>query len=220
MSYKKSLLRVYQTLLELYGYQNWWPVDHEYHKVMGTDPREEVVISAVLTQNTTWKNVEKALENIKRYGVLSLEFVRSFDEKTMQELIRPAGFYRIKAQRLKEVAIFLNPIDKIKHVKRQELLKVKGIGKETADVILLYAGERLHFVVDKYTQRFMERFYGLKDNYENLKSFFEENLPKDIKIYKEFHALVDEHAKKYCRSSPLCKNCPIKDMCISVSPSF
>jgi endonuclease-3 related protein len=220
MSYKKSLLRVYQTLLELYGYQNWWPVDHEYHKVMDTDPREEVVISAVLTQNTAWKNVEKALENIKRYGVLSLEFVRSSDEKTIQELIRPAGFYRIKAQRLKEVAIFLNPIDKIKHVKRQELLKVKGIGKETADVILLYAGERLHFVVDKYTQRFMERFYGFKDNYEHLKSFFEENLPKDIKIYKEFHALVDEHAKKYCRSSPLCKDCPIKDMCISVSPSF
>ena len=220
MSYKKSLLSIYQTLLDLYGYQNWWPIDAEYHRIMGTDPREEIVISAVLTQNTSWKNVEKALENIKKHGVLSLEFIRSSHEKTIQDLIRPAGFYRLKTQRLKEVAVFLNPIDKVRHVKRQELLSVKGIGKETADVILLYAGERMHFVIDKYTQRFMERFYGIKDNYESLKRFFEENLPKDLKIYKEFHALIDEHAKKYCRSSPLCKDCPLKDACISASPSF
>ncbi|QWK20655.1 MAG: endonuclease III domain-containing protein [Hydrogenobacter thermophilus] len=219
MSLKISLRKLYEKLLDLYGYQNWWPIDEEYHKNMGTDPRDEVIISAVLTQNTSWKNVERALERIKREGILSLEFVRSVDEKTLQDLIRPAGFYTLKSKRLKELALFMNPTEKVKYVSRGDLLKIKGIGRETADVILLYAGGRLYFVIDKYTQRFMERFYGLKGSYESLKNFFEENLPKDVKVYKEFHALMDEHAKRFCKSIPLCGGCPLKDMCINASPS-
>ncbi|MEZ0360694.1 MAG: endonuclease III domain-containing protein [Hydrogenobacter sp.] len=219
MSLKEFLLAVYERLLEFYGYQRWWPIDTSYHSRMDTDPRDEIIISAVLVQNTSWKNVEKALERMKRKGILSLDFVRKVDEKTLQELIRPAGFYRLKSHRLKEVAFFLNPTEKVSYVKRQELLKVRGIGKETADAILLYAGNRLNFVIDKYTHRLMERLYGLKGSYEDLKETFEKHLPKDVGIYKEFHALIDEHAKRFCKSTPLCGGCPVKEMCISADPS-
>ncbi|MEJ5338882.1 MAG: endonuclease III domain-containing protein [Aquificaceae bacterium] len=213
------LLRLYGLLLELYGPQKWWPVDIQYHKLKGTDPRDEVIIGAVLTQNTSWKNVEKSLENLKREGELSLRFIRNARIEKLRELIRPSGFYHQKAERLKAVAEFINPTDMVREVSREGLLKVKGIGPETADAILLYAGERLSFVVDKYTQRFMKRLMGVDGNYHSLKSFFESNLPQDLEVYREFHALIDEHAKRYCRSNPLCRECPLKDKCISASPS-
>ncbi len=215
-----KLERLYELLLDLYGPQGWWPVDKEYHKNRGTDEREEIIIGAVLTQNTSWRNVEKSLENLKKFGELSLRFIRDVSLERLKELIKPSGFYNQKALRLKHVANFFNPIDKIKEVSREELLRVPGIGKETADVILLYAGERLSFVIDKYTQRFMARFAKVEGNYESLKEYFERNLPQDIVIYKEFHALIDEHAKRYCRSTPLCRECPLSRFCLSVSPSF
>ena len=137
----------------------------------------------------------------------------------LKELIKPSGFYNQKSTRLKRVAELINPTDKVKTLSREELLRIKGIGPETADTILLYAGERLSFVIDKYTQRFMKRFIGIDMNYEKLKKFFEENLPKEIEIYKEFHALIDEHAKRYCRSTPLCGECPLNSFCISANPS-
>lgn len=215
-----SLKELYKKLLEAYGVQNWWPVDREYHAQRDTDERDEVIIGATLTQNTSWKNVERALENIKRYGELSLEFVRKVPEDELKHLIKPAGFYNQKAQRLKEIAYFINPTDRINSLSRAELLKVKGIGKETADVILLYAGHRLTFVVDKYTLRFLDRFYKFKAGYEEAKGFFEENLPKDLEVYKEFHALIDEHAKRFCKSTPLCEGCPVNGYCLSANPSF
>ncbi|WPM32386.1 endonuclease III domain-containing protein [Hydrogenobacter sp. T-2] len=214
-----KLLRLYELLLDLYGFQEWWPVDTQYHNRMGTDPRDEVIIGTVLTQNTSWKNVEKALENLKREGELSLEFVRKVSLERLKELIRPSGFYNRKAIRLKTVAEFIKPTDKVKTLSREELLRVKGIGTETADAILLYAGGGLSFVIDKYTQRFMKRFMGIDMNYDELKDFFEENLPKELEIYKELHALIDEHAKRYCRSTPLCEECPLRSFCISASPS-
>lgn len=218
-SLKGSLIRVYEMLLEFYGYQGWWPIDREYHLKRGTDPREEIIIGALLTQNTNWKNVEKALHNLKVYGELSLDYVRREKEERLKELIRPAGFYNQKAERLKLLAKFFNPIESLKTVRRDELLRLKGIGNETADVILLYAGDRLTFVIDRYTQRFFQRFYHLSLSYEGLKALFEENLPKDIEVYKEFHALMDEHAKVYCRSIPLCGGCPVRYMCVSADPS-
>ncbi len=217
--YTMKLLRLYELLLDLYGFQRWWPVDAYYHNLMGTDPRDEVIIGAVLTQNTSWKNVEKSLENLKREGELSLEFVRKVNLEGLKKLIRPSGFYNQKAIRLKTVAEFINPTDRVKTLSREELLRVKGIGPETADAILLYAGERLSFVIDKYTQRFIKRFMNLEGDYHRLKNFFESNLPQDLGVYKEFHALIDEHAKRYCRSTPLCGECPLNSLCISASPS-
>ncbi|MFN3870022.1 MAG: endonuclease III domain-containing protein [Aquificaceae bacterium] len=214
------LKELYELLIDLYGLQNWWPVDEEYHRRKGTDKRDEIIIGAILTQNTGWKNVERALENLKREGELSLSFIREADIEELKRLIKPSGFYNQKAERLKRIAHFLNPTHKVKTVEREELLKLHGIGKETADAILLYAGERLSFVIDKYTQRFIGRFLKVKGSYEELKEFFENSLPKDLCIYKEFHALIDEHAKRYCRSTPLCGECPIRDKCLSASPSF
>ncbi|MEJ7620559.1 MAG: endonuclease III domain-containing protein [Aquificaceae bacterium] len=214
-----KLLRLYELLLDVYGFQGWWPVDIQYHNLRGTDPRDEVIIGAVLTQNTSWKNVEKSLENLKRHGELSLDFIRKVHLERLKELIQPSGFYNQKATRLKEVAEFINPTDLVKTLPREELLKVKGIGPETADAILLYAGERLSFVIDKYTQRFIKRFMNLEGDYHRLKNFFESNLPQDLGVYKEFHALIDEHAKRYCRSTPLCGECPLNSLCISASPS-
>jgi len=214
-----SLVQLYQLLLDFYGYQGWWPVDEGYHATKGTDPRDEIIIGAVLTQNTAWRNVEKALENLKRYGELSLEFIRQASAKELEELIKPSGFYRLKAQRLKHVAEFFNPTDVVEKVSRERLLKVKGIGKETADAILLYAGGRLSFVIDTYTKRLFKRLYGLDGSYEDLKSYVEENIPKDLIIYKEFHALIDEHAKAYCKSTPRCGGCFLKNFCLSAVPS-
>lgn len=214
-----KLERLYYLFLELYGPQGWWPVDVEYHLSRGTDPRDEVIIGAVLTQNTSWKNVEKALENLKREGELSLSFVRWSNEEKLKELIKPAGFYNLKASRLKHVAEFFNPTERVCWVERDELLRVEGIGRETADAILLYAGNRLSFVIDKYTQRFMKRFMGIDGNYEKLRLFFQSNLPEDLQVYKEFHALIDEHAKRFCRSTPLCGECPLNSFCLSASPS-
>ena len=211
---------LYYLLLEIYGYQNWWPVDEEYHKIRGTDKREEIVIGAILTQNTNWNNVEKALKNLKEKGELSLKFLREVDLEELKELIKPAGFYNQKAKKLKAISHALDPIDKVKTIKREELLRVYGVGRETADVILLYAGERLYFVIDKYTQRFLKRFLNIEGNYEDLRNYFEKNLPKDIIIYKEFHALIDEHAKKYCKGTLLCGECPIRNRCSNEGPSF
>ncbi len=204
---------LYRILLETYGRQNWWPVDLEYHAEHGTDPREEIVIGAILTQNTSWRNVERALENLKKEGLLSFRGIIETPLGRLQELIRPSGYFRQKASRLKTVAKELSPVDKVATVSREELLKIKGIGRETADVILLYAGERLHFVIDAYTKRIAERLWGVEGSYEELKGWFEERLPKDLELYKEFHALLDEHAKRVCKPKPLCEECPLTGVC-------
>ncbi|NPA41277.1 MAG: endonuclease III domain-containing protein [Aquificae bacterium] len=213
-SSKSELLKVYEALLESYGKQNWWPVDEEYHRKAGSDPREEIVIGAILTQNTSWKNVEKALENLKRENLLSFEGVLKTPLEKLQELVRPSGYYRQKARRLKEVAKALSPIDKVRTIPREELLKVKGIGKETADAVLLYAGNRLFFVIDAYTKRIVSRVWGMEGSYEELRKWFEANLPKDLEVYKEFHALLDEHAKRFCKKTPVCEGCPVRNICI------
>ena len=212
-SSRSDLLEVYKILLETYGEQNWWPVDEDYHRKQGTDPREEIVIGAILTQNTSWRNVEKALENLKREGVLSFEGIIKTPLDKLQELIRPSGYYRQKARRLKEVAGELSPVSKVERISREELLKIKGIGRETADAILLYAGNRPYFVIDAYTKRIVKRVFGIEGSYEELRSWFEESLPKDVKIHKEFHALLDEHAKRFCRKEPMCEGCPLIRVC-------
>ncbi|NPB05963.1 MAG: endonuclease [Aquificae bacterium] len=205
---------VYARLLESFGRQNWWPIDREYHLRRGTNPLDEVVIGAVLTQNASWKNAEKALERLKEKGELSLRFVKEVSLERLKELVRPAGFYNQKAVYLKEVASFLlSPRGVLP--RREELLKVKGVGRETADAILLYAYGVPTFVVDKYTLRWLERFYGLRTDYEGAKAFFERSVAKNAPVYSEYHALLVELGKRHCRARrPVCGDCPLRDACL------
>jgi len=202
-----ELLEVYQKLLEHFGPQGWWPMRS------GFDPPEwEVCVGAILTQNTSWRNVEKALNNLKNEEILSPLDVIKIDKNRLENLIRPSGFYRQKAERLKIFADFVmgfGSFEKFsKRVTREQLLKVKGLGPETVDSILLYALSRPVFVVDAYTKRVFTRL-GFEDRktYEEWRRFFEENLPKDVGIYKESHALIVELGKNWCRKSPICKKC-------------
>ncbi len=202
------LLDLYNALLSFYGYQNWWPVDMDYHKAHNTDPKDEIIIGAVLTQNTNWKNVEKALENLKNHNMLSLKAIKDVDIELLKELIRPSGFFKRKAMILKEVS-------KIDKFNRESLLSVSGIGKETADSILLYAYNKPYFVIDMYTKRLLERLYGISfKEYDDYASYITSDIPKDIDIYKEFHALIVEHAKRHCKKTPSCEGCVLKGSCM------
>ena len=211
----ETIYNIYKILLNHYGKQNWWPAETRY----------EVVVGAVLTQNTSWKNVERAINNLKSEDLLEEEKILSVDEDKLKQLIKPAGFYNLKAKRLKNVTKFIvdnygntedmAKVDKDILTLRDELLSVNGIGKETADSILLYALDRESFVVDAYTKRMFNRL-GIIDEkakYDDIKVLFERHLPKDLEIYKEYHALIVEHCKRFCRKKPLCDNCPIRTFC-------
>jgi endonuclease-3 related protein len=215
MKMNETIYNIYKILLNHYGKQNWWPAETRY----------EVVVGAVLTQNTSWKNVERAINNLKSEDLLEEEKILSVDEDKLKQLIKPAGFYNLKAKRLKNVTKFIvdnygntedmAKVDKDILTLRDELLSVNGIGKETADSILLYALDRESFVVDAYTKRMFNRL-GIIDEkaeYDDIKVLFERHLPKDLEIYKEYHALIVEHCKRFCRKKPLCDNCPIRTFC-------
>ncbi|WP_423791970.1 endonuclease III domain-containing protein [Methanocaldococcus indicus] len=209
------LLNIYKKLLNFFGKQNWWPAESRY----------EVVVGAILTQNTSWKNVEKAIQNLKSYDLLDEYKILDVEEEKLKELIKPAGFYNIKAKRLKNITFFIvnnygntEKLAKSKEdltVLRNKLLAVKGVGKETADTILLYALDRLSFVVDSYTKRLFNRLGVINsDDYDTIKYIFESSLPKDLELYKEYHALIVEHCKTFCRKKPNCKECFLKDICV------
>lgn len=173
----------------------------------------------LLTQNTAWKNVEKAIENLNRAKLLGIDKIRKAPVKKIAQLIRPAGYYNQKAERLKIVAEYFSKYFKEKTIpKREELLKVKGIGPETADSILLYAFEQPYFVVDAYTRRIFSRLGLIKKDasYDEIQKFFMDNLPKNkdiINIYKEYHALIVELAKSSCRAKSVCNACLLKNKC-------
>jgi len=203
-----KIIDLYHVLLSSFGYQNWWPVDYHYHQINNEDPKDEIIIGAILTQNTNWKNVEKALENLKKHKLLSLKAIRNIDIELLKELIRPSGFFQRKAKILKDVS----QIDQ--EPKREELLSIKGIGKETADSILLYAYHKPHFVIDMYTKRLLGRLYDVSfKEYDQYALFISSQIPQDVDVYKEFHALIVEHAKRYCKKSPSCEGCMLKDEC-------
>jgi len=210
---EENLLGLYRRLLCAYGFQNWWPIDRIYHKRHGSDPREEIVIGAVLTQNVSWRNVEQALENLKRAEALSFEGIKRLPLDKLAELIKPVGFFRRKAVYLKAVCDGIGSVEVVERIEREDLLRLRGVGYETADVILLYAGERPFFVIDSFTKRIVHRVFRRSGGYEDLRRWFESNLPRDVKLFKEFHALLDEHAKRYCRKKPLCIGCPVEDLC-------
>ncbi|MBN2042842.1 MAG: endonuclease III domain-containing protein [Candidatus Aenigmarchaeota archaeon] len=209
-----KLLKVYDILLSTSGPQNWWPMDG------GFSPKEwEVCIGAILTQNTSWNNVKKALDNLKKENIVSLEKTLGTNEKKIAELIRPSGYYNQKAKKLKGFAEFVKTFGNVnnflKNIERDQLLKVNGIGPETADSILLYAAGKASFVIDAYTKRIFSRMgmTGKEIGYEELRKFFEQNLPRDSRIYNEYHALIVDLGKKVCKPKPLCEKCPLGRKC-------
>ncbi len=210
------MLDIYKTLLNHFGEQHWWPAEGDF----------EVIVGAILTQNTAWKNVEVAIEGLKDAGLLSPEGLREVDLPALESHLRPTGYFRIKARRLKDFMQFLfdehdGKLESlfsgdVKNI-RKELLQVKGIGEETADSILLYAGHMPSFVVDAYTKRVFSRLGGFEINdktpYHKVKALFEENLPRDVKLFKEYHALIVRLAKEHCNTVPKCGGCPLAALC-------
>jgi endonuclease-3 related protein len=208
-----NLLEIYEKLLDALGKQNWWPADDSF----------EVIVGAILTQQASWKNVEKAIKNLKEHKVLNPEGLHRLDVKKLEELIRPSGFYRVKARRLKGFVDFLfekydGRLEKLFSLSmkelRKELLSINGIGNETTDSILLYSAGKPSFVVDAYTIRIFSRFGLLKEKeYDRVKEFFENNLPREVELYKEYHALIVELGKNVCKTKPKCFLCPLDKWC-------
>ncbi|MGC8581562.1 MAG: endonuclease III domain-containing protein [Thermoplasmata archaeon] len=205
-----ALNDLYEKLFEKYGDLHWWP----------GDSLDEIIIGAVLTQRTSWNNVEKAIKNLKEKGILSLEAVLNSDEYLLKECIRPSGFYQSKACVLKRVSSFFS-INKIKEFEetndiekiRRQLLDIKGIGPETADSILLYGFNKRIFVVDAYTKRIIERIGYKETDYDGIQKLFEKTIKADVEIYKNYHAVIVQHGKEVCRKKPLCNKCVIKEFC-------
>lgn len=222
---------VYSLLLDSFGPQHWWPVDRNYHQKQNSDPRFEIMVGAILTQNTAWTNVKKALDNLRRQNALTIQAIAHLEENNLRTMIQPSGFFNQKAHRLK---LFSTHIEKVYQRDlqkffsrgtqeiRHELLAMQGIGPETADSILLYAGDHPVFVVDSYTKRICQRlpFHVASNSYDDVQSFFENNLQSTLRkedlvsTYKEFHALLVELAKQYCwKNKPDCTRCPLTSLC-------
>lgn len=203
--------QVYEALRKAFGHQHWWPADTPF----------EVIVGAILTQNTAWANVEKAILNLKRERKLSFGALRRLSKKRLARLIRPAGYFNIKADRLHSFLEFLRregggDLLKLKRmsmpVLRAKLLEVKGIGPETADSILLYALGKRSFVIDAYTRRIFSR-HGLAQEsapYETWRGIFTRALPGNLGLYKDYHAQIVRTAKEYCRKVPRCDGCPLR----------
>ena len=202
---------VYKALRKVFGHQKWWPGDTPF----------EVMVGAILTQNTAWTNVEKAIRNLKQAQKLSWGALDRLSRKELSRLIRPAVYFNIKADRLKCFMDFLRrecrgDLSKLKRQAmpelRKKLLGVKGIGPETADSILVYALEKPSFVIDAYTRRIFSR-HGLareKEGYEIWRGIFTRSLPRSLDLYNDFHAQIVRLAKEHCRKSPRCDGCPLK----------
>ncbi len=209
-----SLRNYYDVLLAAYGSQHWWPGRTAL----------EIVVGAILTQNTSWSNVEIAMRNLRREKLLTPRAIERVSLPRLAQLIRSSGYFRQKAKKLKCFVRFVRSeyggsLHRMFRVPtaalREKLLAVHGIGPETADAILLYAGKHPVFVVDAYTRRMLER-HGLAEpthSYEEIRQVFERSLPSDAPLYNEFHALIVRNGKEYCRTSnPRCSECPLHSL--------
>jgi len=205
--------KIYKSLYNHFGPQHWWPGEIPF----------EVSIGAILTQQTSWNNVEKAIDNLKKEKLLDPKKLRDVKNEKLEKLIQPSGYYRQKTKKLKNFINFLwinydgkleklfdQPIPEL----REQLLSVNGIGKETADSIILYATNKPIFVIDAYTKRIFHRL-GIteEDDYDKLQKIFQKNLPEDTKLFNEFHALIVRLGKDYCKKKPKCEKCPLKKNC-------
>ncbi len=213
MNNSNILLDIYDRLFKSFGNQHWWPGDTDF----------EIVVGAILTQNTNWGNVEKAIKNLKKAKVFTPRKLYEIDIKKLAELIRPSGYFNVKAKRLKHFIewLFLKYNGSLPKMfkqdygkLREELLSINGIGRETADSILLYAAQKPTFVIDAYTKRVLVRHELIPEDYEyeEMKAFFEENLPEDVSLYNEYHALLVRVGKYYCKPKEQCEECPLKEL--------
>ncbi len=209
----EQLTEIYRLLFESFGPQHWWPGETQF----------EIIIGAILTQNTSWANVEKAIANLKSADLLNPESLHSLDHSQLAELIRPAGYFNIKAKRLKSFLdwLFENYDGRLRNLEgvetyqlRTGLLSVKGIGPETADSILLYAFGRPVFVVDAYTARIAVRHQLIEPDagYEQLQDLFQSNLQQDVQLFNEYHALLVRLGKDFCKPRPKCPACPLQHL--------
>ena len=209
----EKLTEIYQLLLDRFGPQHWWPGDTPF----------EIITGAILTQNTSWANVEKAIANLKSADRLTPDGLRHLDVPQLAELIRPAGYFNVKAKRLKNFInwLFDNYQGKLTNLEtintntlRAELLSITGIGPETADSVLLYAFGRPIFVVDAYTARIAIRHELIEPgaDYEQLRDLFQSNLPEDTQLFNEFHALLVRLGKEFCKPKAKCPGCPLEKL--------
>jgi endonuclease-3 related protein len=222
--------KLYEKLKYFFGEQNWWPVDKKYHSTNNTDPRIEIIIGAILTQNTAWINVEQSLDNLKRTHNLSIQRIIELPDNELKKLVKSSGYYNQKTDRLKTIMMFLFEIynsdlsqlfSQHIHDVRTELLSINGIGPETADSILLYAGNYPIFVVDAYTIRISKRLpiIHANDTYDDIQHFFEDELSRNYDVnlisyvYQQLHAMIVELAKNFCKIKPVCLKCPLKNRC-------
>ena len=227
---KLNLYDIYQTLLEEYGTQGWWPLfnvngDEEsvgpfYHPNDYSYPRNrnqkfEIAVGAILTQNTSWRNATKALVKLYKKNLLQPVKLERLKVNKLIDIIRSAGFFRRKSKSLKNISKYF--LEENPNLNRKKLLNAWGIGKETADSILLYAFKKNYFIVDAYTKRIISRLNIVEDakldEYESFRKVIEKNIPSKTEIYQEYHALFVKHAKKYCRKTPVCRRCVLKEHC-------
>ncbi|MCH8184858.1 MAG: endonuclease [Chloroflexi bacterium] len=211
---RESLMAVYERMLSRYGPQGWWP----------GGPGFEMMVGAVLTQAASWANVESALANLRSAGALTPRAIRAIPQDELARLVHPSGYYNAKARKLKALAEYIgerfdDDLDAMAHedvdTLRNDLLGVYGIGEETADDILLYAMGKPSFVVDAYTRRLFWRL-GLapaKGSYAGYRAPFMQHLPKDPRLFGEYHALVVRHGKEVCKKEPVCEGCCLLEVC-------
>lgn len=214
MAKRSLIIGIYSRLINHFGYRNWWP---------GKTPFE-IAVGAVLTQNTSWNNVERAITNLKAIGALDPGVLLNLSDSELKRTIRPAGFYNQKATRLKSLTSWWMAnydslsLDRSEHninQLRSELLAISGIGPETADSIILYAFGLPTFVVDAYTRRILERLgiIPVKSTYNQIKQLFEISINRDEKLYNDYHAQIVMLGKTFCRTKPQCPDCPLLNIC-------
>ena len=207
----QTLTQMYDAMLARFGHQGWWPGEGQL----------EICVGAILTQNTNWSNVEKAMDNLRAAGLMSVSALHALPTPHLAELIKPAGYFNVKARRLgnfirhvhersgDDLAGFL---DRSVGALREELLSISGVGRETADSIILYAAAKPTFVVDAYTFRilFRHRLIGPEDDYESVKSLMESALPADAGLYNDYHAQLVAVGKTHCKPTARCEGCPLE----------
>jgi endonuclease-3 related protein len=209
-----KVYEIYQILLNHFGPQEWWPGETPF----------EVMVGAVLTQNTNWVNVSRAIDNLKKENLLSFEKMHGLPIELLAEKIKPAGYFNLKAKRLKNLLNFISEeylgsledmLSEDTLSLREKILTVKGIGPETADSILLYAGKKPVFVVDTYTHRIFSRHNVIaeEEGYYEIQEYFTLSLPEDVELFNEYHALIVRLGKEFCKKSkPQCRRCPLNDL--------
>ncbi len=226
-----NLMDVYNILKSKYGEQNWWPIVEDQNCLYKKEFMErerteeeifEIMVGAILTQNTNWTNVVRAIINLKERNGFSIDKIRKLENRELSILIKPAGYFNQKAMKIKILADFLknNKIYNLKKLStyelREKFLSLWGIGFETADSIVLYGFNRPIFVIDAYTKRIFSRlgFIDINEDYENIREYFEQNLPSNTQIYKEYHALIVEFGKNLCKKKPSCEICILRHDCL------